>query len=597
MSRSELSALLTPQPPWHGLPLSVLDGAMAFMLNDLQPSTDDRHLWLAALVHYQWSRGHACLELSALSQDAAKVLSWSAAEALALPTGLPEAARTLPWIQGTAAPLVLHGDRLYLQRAWVAEQCIRRVLTALTRVEQGSAMALTAASVEVWIDELFASLGHSETALAQQTDQRAACRACLQHPFTLVSGGPGTGKTTTVARMLALLQRQHAQHNPNAPALRVLLAAPTGKASARLAESMRKAVALLPEAWRHGLPEVAQTLQRLMFDQTLPWPVDVLVVDEASMVDLELMARVLVALPPTVRLIVLGDAEQLASVAPGAVLAQLCEADWLAGQRVALRHSHRFVADQGIGQWARLVQQPRDAEWKQAWAALPEGWPKGAQQVSVLRAAQPGEPSGRAVLLQAWSPWWQQVQTAMQAGDGGVSDVVARRLLDSLAAVGVLCALREGPWGVTEMNRQIASVLGLGQNLYSPGRPLMVTRNNPSLGLVNGDVGLCLPQRRADGLLRLGVAFPMATGVRWVASARLSEVEPVFAMTIHKSQGSEFDHVLLVLPPHPSPILTRELIYTGVTRAKQRLTWWAAVPKVLLEACHTQLLRSGGLGD
>jgi exodeoxyribonuclease V alpha subunit len=601
-----LASVLPPALPWRGLPLSALDSALAHGLNSLQASSDVRHLWLAALTHHQWSRGHACLELTALTQTPSEVLGWSAEHTRALPEALAQAATTLPWTQGDGSPLVLVGDRLYLRRAYAAEQTIRTTLQARCQ-----AQAWPDAPWGTWLDELFAGLGTDTTAVAQQQDQRQACLTGLRHGVTLVSGGPGTGKTTTVARMLALLQRAHMQVAGHTRPLSVWLAAPTGKASARLAESMRLAVAKLPEAWRTGLPESAATLHRWLQDQPEVWPADVLVIDEVSMVDLELMARVLRALPATCRVILLGDPDQLASVQAGAVLAQLCEADWLAAQRVQLRHSHRFKADRGIGQWARLVQHGTPAERQQAWVMLPTGWANAdapaSQQVTRLADISPGTAAGRAVLKHAFAPWWAQVTLAMQptpatqgangSGQQAVPDALARQLLDGFAQVGVLCALREGPWGVEALNHQIALALGLGTSLWCAGRPVMVTRNNPVLGLNNGDIGLCLPHALANGQVALRVAFPHEQGVRWVSPARLDDVEPVFAMTIHKSQGSEFEHVLLVLPPVHSPVLTRELIYTGLTRAKERLTWWAPKPEVLLAACDVRVARSGGLAD
>jgi exodeoxyribonuclease V alpha subunit len=592
MNTPRLVDLLPQSPSWRGLPLSALDSALAHGLNSLQASDDSRHLWLAALTHHQWSRGHACLELQGLSQDAATLLGWSDEDTHRLPKDLAPAAATLPWTQGAGSPLVQQSDRLYLRRAFEAEQRIRAALMSRTQ-----AQTLPEAPWADWLDELFAGLGRDETAIAQQQDQRQACLAGLRHGITLVSGGPGTGKTTTVARMLALLQRTHMALLGHPSPLRVLLAAPTGKASARLAESMRQAVIKLPENWRSGLPDQAATLHRLLIDQPDTWQVDVLVIDEVSMVDLELMARVLSVLPPNARVILLGDPDQLASVQAGAVLAQLCEAPWLEGQRVQLSHSHRFQSDRGIGQWARLVQQGTLAERTQAWLALPSGWADTDGLVTHLPEVTPFSPAGRALLKRAFSPWWDQVLQAIGDGQQAVNDERARQLLDAYTQVGVLCALREGPWGVEVLNQQIALALHLGTSQWCAGRPVMVTRNNPGLGLNNGDIGLCLPHQLSNNQVALRVAFAHEKGVRWISPARLDEVEPVFAMTVHKSQGSEFGHVLLVLPPHPSPVLTRELIYTGLTRAKNRLTWWAPKPQVLLAACDVRVARSGGLAD
>jgi len=587
-----LASVLPPTLPWRGLPITALDSALAHGLNGLQASPDVRHLWLAALTHHQWTRGHACLELSALMQHPGELLGWSEEQTRTLPGELAQAASTLPWTLGDGAPLVLRGERLYLRRAFEAEQRIR--LSLLARAQ---ARPLPDAPWAQWLDELFDGLGSDATAIAQQQDQRLACLTGLRHGCTLVSGGPGTGKTTTVARMLALLQRVHLQVAGQSAPLRVLLAAPTGKASARLAESMRSAIAKLPEAWRTGLPETAATLHRWLQEQPDTWQADVLVIDEVSMVDLELMARVLTALPETCRVILLGDPDQLASVQAGAVLAQLCEAGWLDAQRVQLRHSHRFQADRGIGQWARWVQHGSVTERQQAWADLPTGWTHGREQVTRLADITPATAAGRALLKQAFAPWWDLVMQATQGGRQAVPDAVARQLLDRYAQVGVLCALREGPWGVEALNQHIAQALGLGTKLWCVGRPIMVTRNNPALNLNNGDIGLCLPHALSNGQLTLRVAFAHENGVRWISPARLDEVEPVFAMTIHKSQGSEFEHVLLVLPPQNSPVLTRELIYTGLTRAKERLTWWASKPEVCLAACDVRVARSGGLAD
>ncbi|MDI9330290.1 MAG: exodeoxyribonuclease V subunit alpha [Alphaproteobacteria bacterium] len=586
-----LACVLPPALPWRGLPLTALDSALAHGLNALQTSPDARHLWLAALTHHQWSRGHACLELTSLTQAPGDLLGWSEEHSQALPSDLAQAASTLPWTQGKGSPLVLLGERLYLRRAFEAEQRIRTALLA-----RADALPLPEAPWSSWLDELFAGLGDDATAIAQQHDQRQACLLGLRHGVTLVSGGPGTGKTTTVARMLALLQRAHMSVMGHQAALSVLLAAPTGKASARLAESMRQAVSKLPEAWRSGLPEQAATLHRLLVDQPGTWSVDVLVIDEVSMVDLELMARVLGALPPHARVILLGDPDQLASVQAGAVLAQLCEAPWLEAQRVQLRHSHRFQADRGIGQWARMVQHGTPAERAQAWSVLPTGWTSAQGQVTQLPELTPFSAAGRTVLQQAFAPWWDHLMQAIGDGQQAVAPEQARALLDSYSQAGVLCALREGPWGVESLNHQIALALGLGTGLWAAGRPVMITRNNPGLGLMNGDIGLCLPHALQNGQVVLRVAFAHESGVRWISPARLDDVESVFAMTVHKSQGSEFGHVLLVLPPLNSPVFTRELIYTGLTRAKERLTWWAPNPKVVLSACDVRVARSGGLG-
>jgi exodeoxyribonuclease V alpha subunit len=203
------------------------------------------------------------------------------------------------------------------------------------------------------------------------------------------------------------------------------------------------------------------------------------------------------------------------------------------------------------------------------------------------------------MLRDAWGPWWSQLQSGLASGQG-LNDAQAHDLIKAFSRFSVLCGLREGPWGVQNLNRLSAQALGLPDTLWCAGRPVMVTRNNAGLGLMNGDVGLCLPRAgpTPQDPPTLRVAFPQgADSVRWVAPSRLDAVETVFAMTVHKSQGSEFDHVLLVLPDRPAPVLTRELVYTGLTRARTRLTLWVPQVSVLWQACAQQVVRSGGLAD
>jgi exodeoxyribonuclease V alpha subunit len=588
------------------LPLSQLDIQFANWLQAEKASANELHLWLAALVNHQWCRGHACLDLDALEQMPHRVLGWTTEQIAYLPNKLfKKAVQNIPWTEGENSPLVLENQRLYLRRAWHAEQIIRTALQLRCEpVMSGLASPdIDRVQAEQWIDELFSNLGQSNQAKLQQSDQRQACRQALSSRLTLVTGGPGTGKTSTVARMLALLQRHHVEQFSKP--LKILLAAPTGKAAARLAGSMKQAIEQLPEIWQANLPVEAATLHRLLIEQKGSnsidragnWACDVLVIDEASMVDLEMMARVLDALPSNSRLILLGDSNQLASVEAGAVLAQLCEANWLQNNRVHLKHSHRFNSEQGIGQWARWVQIANTAQSQQGWNQLPTGLHNEAI-VSRMPVIKVNSSAGTEALRCLFSEWWRQLKNALPEEHSTVTtnDQTARELLDGFGKVGVLCALREGQWGVRALDHQIARALGLPDKFWCTGRPVMVTRNMHSLSLMNGDIGLCLPHRLSSGEVVLRVAFPEGTqGVRWVAPSRLDAVESVFAMTIHKSQGSEFDHVMLVLPDQLSTVMTRELIYTGLTRAKTRLTWWANQPDVLWSACKIQVWRSGGL--
>ena len=569
---------------WPGTartPLNQLDTAFAQFCHSMQPSDDLRHRWLAALASHQWGRGHACLDLKNWPPQAAEVLGWSTEQCQALPTGLADAARSLPWAQGDGSPLVMDGHRLYLRRAWQAEQTIKHNLSL--RLQQS---LNPPAGLQDQLDALFGARG-------THTDgQRQACAHAAQHAVTLITGGPGTGKTTTVVKLLQLLQANAAT------TLRVALAAPTGKAAARLSQTMAQARSRLPADQALALPGQAQTLHRWLMglpaELAAGKTADVVVIDEASMIDLEMMARVLQAVPLSARLILLGDKDQLASVEAGAVMAQLCQGSLLSAHTVSLLHSHRFDDSSGIGQWARAANSGDSAGLQQLWQQAPQGCFQGDAVVTRLSVTDSADKTTLAQLTDSWRPWLTQLAAVQQTG-AGCDDEQALALLQSFTRVGVLCALREGRWGVHAFNRQLQQALGFADTPWYSGRPVMARRNDYALGIMNGDLGLCLP-RLVEGVLRLRVAFADAAGgVRWQVPGRLDDVDTVFAMTVHQSQGSEFEQVLLVLPERTAPILTRELIYTGITRARQRLCIWAAAPALLATACARQVQRSGGL--
>jgi len=585
--------------------LTSLDIALANYFNTQQTSDDPRHLWLAALTSYQWGRGHACLDLHALQSQANALLGWNDEQISVLPDNLSAGASSLPWIQGDSSPMVLvndaQGDRLYLRRAWAAEQSIRQHI--LQRI---NLPIKEPADLKTQLDTLFGK----DTSM-----QRVACEVAAKNRITLITGGPGTGKTTTVVKLLALLIRT------SLDTLKIHLAAPTGKAAARLTESIANALPLMPVAEQSRIPNQTQTLHRLLRSNSRDTRVhqlatDVVVVDEASMVDLEMMARLLASVPPSARLILLGDKDQLASVEAGAVMSQLCTGELLRAQTVTLTYSHRFDATSGIGQWAQAVNadnQNNTGAIQSLWNAAPdwfstlqtntlENGMQGSESTSSLhrvsRLQLPNAHDAKLTpaLRHGWRHWLSllnehrpdiSVQTA------ACTDNQANDLLKAFSEFSVLCAVREGPFGVTQLNTQIEKSLGFNPATWYVGRPIMVTRNDYALELMNGDVGICLPG--PNGVLR--VAFPGLSGsVRWIVPSRLDSVETVFAMTVHKSQGSEFKHVLLVVPAQDSPVLTRELIYTGLTRAREDLTIWAPRKEVLLQACSRRVLRSGGLG-
>jgi exodeoxyribonuclease V alpha subunit len=445
--------------------------------------------------------------------------------------------------------------------------------------------------------------------------------------MAIITGGPGTGKTYTVARLLALLFATA----PDAARQRIALAAPTGKAAARLKQSIDKALGELADKVGERLPlreltarmGPARTLHSLLgarpdtraftHNAGNPLDVDVLIVDEASMVHLEMMACLLDALPPTATLVLLGDKDQLASVEAGAVLGDLCanaqaggyseetlayvreasgeeipaqfagRAGALAQQTVMLRHRRRFGGP--IGQLALAV---NDGDAEGAAGVLrgadgPVRWIEHAQQGQLVQLAVTG-----------YSPYL----ALMNDGPGPDHAGWVKAVLQRFEAFRVLCALRDGEWGVDGLNTAIAQrleaagLLGRGGEWYV-GRPVMVTRNDYGTGVFNGDIGLTLPDPARPGSLR--VWFLEGDVVRSVLATRLRNVETAFAMTVHKSQGSEFRHTVLVLPKDRGGFIARELVYTGITRASEQFTLVTPPGASLTEPIKRRTHRASGL--
>lgn len=447
--------------------------------------------------------------------------------------------------------------------------------------------------------------------------QKLAAATAAARPFAVISGGPGTGKTTTVAKLLAILVETGLQAG-KAPAIR--LVAPTGKAAARLTESIGSALQALdlPPEWVEAIPTEAGTLHRLLgvipgrsqfrHHAGNPLHLDLLVVDEASMVDLPMMARLLDALPSHARLILLGDKDQLASVEAGAVLGDICsfieqgispaQAQWLSRQTgyrlqgspagapvrdslCLLAKSWRFDQHSGIGQLARACNSG-DA------TAVESVWGAGFADISLHPWA--GE-AYDALIAQGVAGYGAYLKAA-RAGEAPAA------VFKAFNSFQILCALRDGPFGVLGLNERLelalsrAGLIARDGDWYA-GRPVMVVRNDHGVGLYNGDMGLCLP----DETGRLKVWFEQPDGtLRALLPSRLPPHETVYAMTIHKSQGSEFAHTVLVLPDSPSPLLTRELVYTGITRAKARLDLYGD-RALLAQAVRKKTERYSGLAE
>ncbi|MGM0517150.1 MAG: exodeoxyribonuclease V subunit alpha [Pseudomonadota bacterium] len=672
--------------------LRPIDRAVAAFLRRHVPDSPPLATLAAVLASHQGGGGHVCLDLVEVLERPDLTLRMPPADPLRPgPVGAPAprevldglsiddwrqalrghpAVSVVAWPDAVGAnesgrPLILVDDerpQVYLRRFWRIEE---RVATGLARRTGGD----TPASPET-IRPVLEALYPSATRPGDGTDwQKVACALAIRQPFTVVTGGPGTGKTTTVVRLLAALL---SLQPPDASrASRIALCAPTGKAAARLAESIGdkvREIAGLPDtgfsaghwsAIAAQLPTDVRTIHRLIGTRPLaerprhhrenPLDLDIVVVDEASMVGLELMAQLVDALPAHARLVLLGDKDQLASVEAGAVLGELCRAaetggypaplagwlheasgeivgsaktsDPLAAHIAMLRHSHRFGHDSAIGRLARAVNAGASDE------AIGElDRPRATITDRAVRwletpLASPARESALAELVLAGiRPWIE----AIRSGEGFDPDSTDDET--RLAAIfrqhngfQLLCALRRGPSGVEGLNATIERWLDQAGLIDLPtghrpggwyaGRPIIVTRNDPQLGLANGDMGLTVPMRTTEGETVLRVVFPAAADEaqgrawHWISPARLADAETAHALTVHKSQGSEFDHVALVLPERPNPILTRELIYTGITRARSRFTLVSppggrrAPPatEVLGQAIATTTRRSGNL--
>jgi exodeoxyribonuclease V alpha subunit len=494
---------------------------------------------------------------------------------------------------GEDRPLRLVGSALYLDRYWREERRIAEDLRLL------------AAAPAAGVDEGVLADGLGRLFGEDPGDrQRQAAAAAVRRRFAVVAGGPGTGKTTTVARIVALLGEQAAA--AGAPEPLVALTAPTGKAAARLQEAVHDEAATLDVAGtvRASLLGLnASTLHRL-----LGWrpgshsrfrhhrgnrlPHDVIVVDETSMVSLSLMARLVEAVRPGARLILVGDPGQLTSVEAGAVLGDIVGPGDDPGI-VVLEHVYRFGG--GIGELARAV---RRGDGDAAVAAL-RAAPDEITWLEVDVGEQDDEPALAAVHDGAVAAASRIIETA-RAGRAGEA-------LRALGTFRLLCAHRRGPYGVSTWMARVEAWLGEAvegfgtEGRWYPGRPLLVTENDYALRLYNGDAGVVVA---SDEPGRVRAAFERRGEVVEVRPSRLGAVDTVYAMTVHKSQGSQFDTAAVVLPAPASAILTRELLYTAVTRAKQRLilvgteeTVRAAVERPVARASGLgRRLRGGGVG-
>ncbi len=640
--------------------LRRLDAALARFVASQCPETTPPVLLATALVAHLEGLGHGCLPLADWLAAPQALLGWrpeAAAALQALLRRLPADARDwqsallactavgLAPSPDTGEPLVWQAGRLYLRRYWRYEQR----LAAQVLVRCAEVQAVAPAQARLWLDRLFPAPAPA----APDIDwQKTACAIALRGRLTVITGGPGTGKTYTAARLLALLLA-------TAPGpLRVALAAPTGKAAARLQQSIVSALAGLqpllgdvlgdvldealplanlaaqigPARTLHALLGARPGTRRLQHNAANPLALDLLIVDEASMVHLEMMAALLDALPPQARLVLLGDKDQLASVEAGAVLGDLCQhalagryqpqtqryieastgqalpdklvdpnGPALAQHTVMLRHSQRFGG--AINALAVAVNAGDAAAAQRLLQATPDGpvhWLASATPAAVVALATVAV-AGRDAAAGGYRDYLTLIRQQPADNSEAVHSHWVHAVLQAFDRFRVLCAVKDGDWGSTALNRAITQQLAQAGLLpargeWVEGRPVLVTRNDPGLGVFNGDIGITL-RNGPDHPNPAGLRAWFANGqqLRSVSVGRLADVETAFAMTVHKSQGSEFLHTVLVLPPDSGRAATRELVYTGITRARAALTLVCAQRDALVLALARSTRRASGL--
>ena len=606
--------------------IRAIDLELALHLSDIAPNTSAWVTLALAMTSHQLGRGHICIDLERVYSDPDRYLAlppeFGLTAGAVLPSTLFNQLSSEQWLAqfehdsmvgppNENKPLVLEGSLLYMRRLWhtevhVAQGIVSRLQTSFD----------VDTSTFVHLEELF---GQSNTL----DWQRVACAVAVSQKLSVITGGPGTGKTTTVVKILALLQRVASEKGSP---LEIALAAPTGKAAARLATSIKGAISQLPQTYQCNIPSSVDTIHRLIgvspsgglnrYRKGEPLPIDLLVVDEASMIDIELFAALLDAISENTQLVFLGDKDQLASVEAGAVLADVCRhasaggysekalkvLDHLAGASVShwqsqlidvptqvplndviamLRVSYRFGSDSGIGYLADVINKG------DAGAALNAF--KGSFD-DISRQSSKSLKQGLSDLIlssQGYRPYLEAMTTDLQD---------PLRLLALFDQFRILSGVRRGPEGVESINDMCEQILmseGLidASSEWYPGRPIMITANDYAIGLANGDVGLCLMRDN-----QLSVAFTQGDGcIKWVHPMRLESVETAYAMTVHKAQGSEFSHTVYVSPSRNNPVLTRELLYTAVTRASKHFTLLELKQSVLEQTIASNVARASGL--
>ena len=601
---------------------SGIDIHFARFILDFSNDRDPDIFLAAALVSRATASGDICLDLDSMSETV-PVEEGAGQDPIFYPPveKWRQKLEAHPTVgkPGDRCPLIIDDhNRLYLYRYWEYEN----KLSASIRDRASRELAdFSPQDVNTTLNRLYPASGEGPDW------QKVAAVITLLKGFSVITGGPGSGKTHAIAGILALIVACTGAHKSN-----IYLTAPTGKAAARLGESILRVKGHLDcsPSIKDAIPGDVFTIHRLLkpipgtpyfhYNSDNPLPADVVVVDEASMVDLALMSKLLQACAPSARILVTGDKDQLASVQAGSVLGDLCDRQVIHGfskrflkqivkfSGIAmenftrqpevgsglqdciceLQNSYRFSTQSGIGGISRAIN-------------------RGDQVKSLAVLKNPKEAGIEWVEIN--TPDELQNQLAPTIIDGYKKYLTIKDpmlAMDAFDEFKILCALNIGPYGAASVNNLAEQVLQREKLIGSKpaenhpwyrGRPVMITRNDYSLGLFNGDIGITLPDPEASSENHLYVYFREAAGnVRRFLPHRLPQHETVYAMTVHKSQGSEFDQVVLVLPEKDYPLMTRELIYTGLTRARRKVSIWGTEP-VLTSSISRKIERSSGLRE
>lgn len=564
------------------------------------------------LLSKRFSEGHICLDLTELnSEEISELLTEAGFKNKPDSTGL--ANQEIVGKEGDYQPFILWKNKLYMQRYFHYENLVAEKIKELIASENAGEERGIEKQI-IGLKNEIASLFPADS-LGKPDWQMVAAIHVLFNKFTIITGGPGTGKTTTVAKILSLLLNLN-------PDMKVALAAPTGKAAARMAESLKETASKN----EISLSEKAKTLFAALEPSTIhrllgarpneiyfkrnsenPIPFDLIIVDESSMIDVALFAKLMDAVKPETKVIFLGDKDQLASVEAGSLFGDLCTAqkrlNMFSPERadfinsimpegktkipqenieesnhplfehiIELQHSYRFAKEGNIGPFSKAIIE-NDVN------VLKEFIQKGTEDIKI-------DTEYNDKKLTEFAKGYREY----------IQEKDIKKALKKLNNLRVLCAIREGKYGLYETNKKIEKYLQ-DQNLISLNavfyehRPIIVTGNNYELGLYNGDIGIV----RKDENDNLKVWFEDADGnLRAIQPAFINTAETVFAMTIHKSQGSEFENVFVQLPDFENPILTRELLYTAVTRAKQNVTVQGS-EEIILKTCELRVKRGSGI--